>query len=279
MLKRILIVFALILGVHFASAQRISYRGSEVGIGLGAGYYLGELNRKGHFSYATKPAAGLFYRYNVNPRFSYKANLVFGTLIGDDSRTGIPASIQRNAHFKSAVNELAAEIEFNFLNYVIGNHKTYFTPFVFGGIGFFRMNPKAQAGNNWVALQPLGTEGQGTSLSGDKPYKLFQPCLPFGVGVKAWIASRIGLTVEWGWRKTFTDYIDDISKQYVDPTILAAENGQMAAYMSDTSLTPDNVSNVGKQRGDSSDKDWYSFALITLSFKLKNKVKSCSSYR
>lgn len=279
MLKRILI-FSLVLGIVLpAVSQRISYRGSEFGIGLGAGYYLGEMNRKGHFSYVTKPAAGLIYRYNVNPRFSYKANLIFGSLMGDDSRTGIPASIQRNQHFKSPITELAAELEFNFLNYVIGNHKTYFTPFVFLGAGVFRMNPKAQVGNNWVALQPLGTEGQGTSLNGDKPYKLFQACIPFGVGVKAWIASRIGITVEWGWRKTFTDYIDDVSKTYVDPVILGTENGALASYLSDTSLTPDNVSNVGKQRGDPSDKDWYSFALITLSFKLKNKVTTCSSYR
>ncbi|MCC7302307.1 MAG: hypothetical protein IT233_06675 [Bacteroidia bacterium] len=278
MLKKIVILLALLLPL-LPAAQNINYRGSEFGLGLGAGYYLGELNRKGHFSYVTRPAAGLIYRYNINPRFSFKGNLVFGTLQGDDSRTGVPSSVQRNAHFKSPVTELAAEIEFNFLNYVIGNHKTYFTPFVFGGIGLFRFNPKAQLGNNWVALQPLGTEGQGSSLNGDKKYALIQPALPFGLGVKAWISSRIGITVEWGWRKTFTDYIDDVSKTYVDPTVLAVENGPVASYFSDTSLTPDNISNVGKQRGDATDKDWYSFALITLSFKLKNKVTTCSSYR
>ena len=279
MVRKILIAIAILSGVQKIEAQRTTYKGSEFGVMIGASYYLGELNRKGHFSNVTRPAAGLLYRYNFNPRFSAKANLLFGTLAGDDSRSGIPANIQRNIHFKSPLTELAAELEFNFLNYEIGNHKTYFTPFVFGGIAIFKMNPKAQAGNNWVALQPLGTEGQGTSLSGSKPYQLLQPSLPFGLGVKAWIASRIGITIEWGWRKTFTDYIDDVSKTYVDPVQLGIEKGPTAAYLSDTSLTPETVSNVGKQRGDPSDKDWYSFAGVTLSFKLKAKVSSCSSYR
>lgn len=274
--------FLMILSLTFLFsglfAQQKSYRGSEVGLFIGCSYYLGDLNRNGHFNSLTRPAGGLVYRYNFNPRFSVKGNLFMGTLMGDDARSGVPAQEFRNLHFKSPVTEFGANLEFNFLNYVIGHPKTPFTPYVFGGVGVFFMSPKAQLGNNWYALQPLGTEGQGTSLSDEKRYSLTQVCLPFGIGVKAWIASRVGLSLEWGFRKTFTDYIDDVSTRYVDPVILASSNGSAAAYFSDTSLSPDHSQNVGKQRGDPSTKDWYSFAGLILTFKLKNRAPKCVSY-
>ncbi len=281
MIRNFALLALLFTLVTQASIAQKTYRGSEFGLFIGGGYYLGELNRKGHFNSMTRPGGGLVYRYNFNPRISLKSNLIFGTLIGDDSRSGVPSQVQRNAHFKSPMTELAAELEFNFINYVIGNQKTYFTPFVFGGVAIFRMNPRGQTAfnSNWYNLQPLGTEGQGTSLNSSKKYNLFQPALPFGFGIKAWIASRIGITLEWGFRKTFTDYIDDVSKTYVDPAVLAIENGNLSAYFSDTSLVPDHAANVGKQRGDPSDKDWYSFAGLSLMFKLRNRYTTCQNYK
>lgn len=270
---------ALVLLVAAGSifAQRGS-RSSEFGIFLGGSYYLGELNPNGHFNSLTQPAGGVVYRYNFNPRFSLKANLLFGNVMGDDARSGVPSQITRNSSFKSPINELAAEMEFNFLPFTTGDPKTPFTPYVFGGVAVFKFNPQGQIGNNWYALQPLGTEGQGTPLSSDKKYKLIQLSLPFGVGCKFNVAKRIGVSVEWGFRKTFTDYIDDVSKTYVDPGQLASYNGSAAAYFSDTSVNTTPGSNVGKQRGDSSTKDWYSFAGIMITFKLKGRNPQCYTY-
>ncbi len=278
MKKLVLAILFPALMPTFLLAQK-NYRGSEFGLFLGGSYYLGDLNRNGHFNSFTKPAGGIIYRYNFNPRLSFKANMLFGTLFADDARSGVPAQEQRNLHFKSPLTELAGEIEFNFMNYVIGSHRTLFTPYVFVGIAGFKFNPKAQVDGNWFALQPLSTEGQETTFNGQKRYKLNQLAIPFGVGVKAWISSRVGLALEWGWRKTFTDYLDDVSTTYVDPVRLGVERGPVASYFSDTGTMAGTGINVGKQRGDPSDKDWFSFAGVSLMFKLRNRYQSCNSYK
>ena len=277
MRKNIFFALILLVASQSAFAQKGS-RSSEFGIFLGCSYYLGELNPRGHFNSLTQPAGGVVYRYNFNPRFSLKANLLFGNVMGDDSRSDVPSQLTRNYSFKSPITELGAELEFNFLPFTTGDPKTPFTPYVFGGAAVFKFNPQGQIGNNWYALQPLGTEGQGTPLNNDKKYKLIQMSLPFGVGLKFNIATRVGVSLEWGFRKTFTDYIDDVSKSYVDPAQLAAYNGATAAYFSDTSVNTTPGTNVGKQRGDASTKDWYSFAGIMLTFKLRGKNMKCYSY-
>jgi hypothetical protein len=260
-----------------AFAQKNTKRYQEFGIFLGGSYYIGDLNRA-HLNSLTQPAGGVVYRYNFNPRFGIKGNLLFGSVKGDDSQSGVNSQITRNLSFKSPVTELAAEMEFNFLEYTLGNSRTPWTPYVFGGVAGFRFNPQGQIGDNFYNLQPLGTEGQETVANSSKRYRLMQVSLPFGIGVKATISKMIGVSVEWGWRKTFTDYIDDCSKTYVDPQILMAAYGPLSAYLSDPSINTDHSQNIGKQRGNSSTKDWYSFAGIMITFKLRAKEHRCHSY-
>jgi hypothetical protein len=89
------------------------------------------------------------------------------------------------------------------------------------------------------------------------------------------LARRIGLVMEWGMRKTFTDYIDDVSTTYANPVDLAA-NGPAAVALGDRSLVPQD--NTGRQRGNPRNKDWYCFTGLTLTFQLSDKPKSCSAY-
>jgi hypothetical protein len=126
-------------------------------------------------------------------------------------------------------------------------------------------------------LQPLGTEGQGLEGGATKKkYKLTQVSIPFGVGAKANLSKNIGISFEWGMRKTFTDYLDDVSKRYYDPVALGAARGGTAAVMSDPSIGTDAAfSNRGRQRGNATTKDWYSFAGIALTFKLKEPQEKC----
>jgi hypothetical protein len=128
----------------------------------------------------------------------------------------------------------------------------------------------------WYALQPIGTEGQGTTFAGGKRYSLTQFCIPFGAGLKVNIAKRASLALEWGLRKTFTDYMDDVSGKYVDPFLLASERGPVAAALSDRSLVKEGGNNTGRQRGNAYTKDWYSFAGIIFTFKLK-KDEECDA--
>jgi hypothetical protein len=162
------------------------------------------------------------------------------------------------------------------LPFVTGSKKySIMTPYVFAGVAVYHFNPLGFYENRWVALQPLGTEGQGSSFSGEKTYSLTQFAIPFGVGVKVSTARRVSINLEWGLRKTFTDYLDDVSGKYADKFLLASEKGTTAAALSDRSLTTEGGSNTGRQRGNSLSKDWYAFAGVIISFKLKGTEGQC----
>ncbi len=70
----------------------------------------------------------------------------------------------------------------------------------------------------WVDLKPLRTEGQGL-IPGREEYKLTQLNIPMGIGVKYFLTETFHVSSEVLHRKTFTDYIDDVSTNYVDPDI------------------------------------------------------------
>ena len=255
---------------------KISPQTSEIGLFLGGSYYTGDLNPSGHFNRFTRPAFGLLYRVNFNPRMSAKAIGSFGIIEGDDAYSRNDAHKNRNLSFRSKVMEFAVEGEFNFLPFTTGSKKLAITtPYVFAGVAVYHFNPMGLYQGHWVPLQPLGTEGQGSSFSSDKPYSLTQFAIPFGVGLKVSTAKRVSINLEWGLRKTFTDYLDDVSGKYVDPALLASEKGIVAAALSDKSITQEGGSNAGRQRGNAFTKDWYAFAGVIISFRLKGKEGQC----
>lgn len=277
MKKQLFILSIGLLIVLTSSAQR-KKRSAEVGVFLGGSYYIGEINPTAHLNQFTKPAGGFVFRYNMNPRLSARLNFLAGRIEGHDSFSSSEAALQRNLNFKSPINELSLQLEFNFFDYAIGNEKRKFSPYLFLGIAGFKFNPQGQLANGaWVALQPLGTEGQGLDGGASKKkYKLIQLSIPFGVGAKVNLSKNIGISFEWGMRKTFTDYLDDVSKKYYDPTVLAATRGGTAAVLSDPSIGTDpGYSNTGRQRGNPTNKDWYSFVGIALTIKLKEKRETC----
>lgn len=248
---------------------------SELGVMLGGMYYIGDLNRFGHFK-GTQPAAGLIYRYNVNSRLAVRANVSYGNVIGDDAWAKSPVIKNRNLNFKSDIFELAAGVEFHYMPFKLGGKKSRGgkqyrgTAYLLAQIALFRMNPKTMHNGEWIFLQPLGTEGQGTSLNAKGHYGLFQMSVPLGVGVKLALGRRAALGIEYGIRKTFTDYLDDVgADSYVDPAELALTNGPLSAALSNRSL---DGSRYGK-RGTSATKDWYSFFGLTFTFRLGDPEK------
>jgi hypothetical protein len=249
---------------------------NEFGIFLGGSYYIGDLNPYQQFK-NTRPAAGLVYRKNMNYRYAMKYALNYGKLTASDAKSGDAAQKARNLNFMTNLWEATAQFEFNFFPFETSNWKTPATPFVFIGLSAFRFNPKANVNGSYVALRDLGTEGQGTAYYKRKKYSTIQPSIPFGIGLKSTLGKHIGVAFEWGMRKTFTDYIDDVSKTYVDPTILAAEKGPLAAQLSDRS-NAGYISGTERQRGNSRNKDWYSFAGVTLTFKISDPRDPCPAY-
>ena len=250
---------------------------TEIGVLLGTSYYLGDLNTT-HFN-SSSFAAGLVIRKNIDKRFSYKAELLYLNIAADDRENSTDTiAIDRGLHFRSAVYELSAQIEFNFLPYDPGNPLHTWTPFIYTGISLFHFNPQAEnKEGEWVDLQPLGTEGQGTAVVGSKEYSLTQVAIPLGGGVKIAVNPSFNIILEYGIRKTFTDYLDDVSTDFVGSSPAAASNDYPVEMSSQSELMsdPNGTHSRGVQRGDPTKDDWYSFAGITLSFKLNNNTKGC----
>ena len=186
----------------------------------------------------------------------------------------------RNLHFRSDIFEVSGQIEINFLSYEIGDQRRYFTPYLFLGIGVFRFNPQAELNGRWFDLQPLGTEGQG--IDGfENRYPLTQVSIPFGVGYKFNLWGSFGAAVEWGIRRTFTDYLDDVSTNYVNPSILQEENGPLAAELADRSFVALGAdgTNTDMQRGETNRNDWYIFTGFMITYKIgQPRIKCPGAY-
>lgn len=271
-LKRYITILLLIAMGSAAAAQNLLER-SEVGLVGGGMNYLGDLNDQSMFG-KVNLAGGLVGRINIDNRWAVSFGGSYGHIEG-----GNPDVVaRRNLSFCSYVAEGFVRGEFNFFPYGLhhGTQKRA-TPYIFCGIGLFKFNPQAAYTDSlygvttWYDLQPLATEGQGTSAYPDRmKYQLMEVCMPFGIGYRWRISPSVHLTVEYGWRKTWTDYLDDVSTTYVGADVLNGPDGggQMAAILADRSgeVVPGYVNGAGIKRGDDSLPDWYSFFNVSLSF-------------
>jgi len=195
---------------------------------------------------------------------------------------------QRNMDFKSNMWEAYAAIEFFPIMYLMRNDEDYdprFRPYIFGGVGMFHFNPKGtlkdQNGNvTWHDLQPLSTEGQGFPQYPDKKvYKLTQMNIPFGGGFKYIVSDKVNLGLELLYRKTFTDYIDDVSTTYIDGNDfyanLPAADAAIAYRISDKTVglvTPGvGRYSPGTQRGNPNNNDAYFSFLLKLGIRFGDR--------
>lgn len=261
-------LFLNVFAFSFAWGQRANARWkSEFGLMLGGSYYIGELNPNGN-PMESKLAFGALYRYNVHSRMALRANVMYGQVQGYDSHSKLAFNKNRNLDFQSKMYEVGAGVEFNYFPFQIGHERYKGTPYLLAEIALFHMNPTSKYNGEKIELQSLGTEGQGSSLSSRGNYSKTQISFPIALGVKFSIGKNIALNFEYGIRKTFTDYLDDVSAaRYVDPVQLAAENGPLAASFSNKSL---NGARIAK-RGNPGTKDWYSFYGIMVTFRLGRK--------
>lgn len=271
-----LICFFFILG-DFAFAQATKFdKSREFGIIAGTAYYLGEVNPNNHFGTRLKFSGGLSYRNNISKRWTVKASMLYGQVEAWDADSKDPWIVNRNLNFLNQFWEGSLQWELNYTDYQIGNKNHNLSPYLFAGFGYFSMKPQGNWEGNLYELQPLGTEGQGM-IGGAERYKTGGLIIPYGVGFKFNLFAVVGMSVEWGFRKTWTDYFDDISTQYIEPNLLENENGDLAATLADQSLVKSGpgATNSGMQRGDPGRKDTYSFALISLNIRLNKKPNNC----
>ena len=266
-------IFMLSIGA-FAQGKKFQ-TSKEIGIIGGTAYYIGDLNNR-HFGGDLSIGGGFMYRNNLDRRWSIKGQLFIGRFAASDADSNDEWQQNRNLSFRNDIIEGAIQAELNFIPYQIGNSRTPWSPYLFLGAAFYSHKPQAEFNGQWYELQPLGTEGQGTTEGGNK-YAVNGIAFPFGAGIKVNIFSVAAASIEWGMRKTYTDYLDDVSSVYVSPAVLADENGVLAATLADRSIQREGQfdDNTGQQRGDSGRRDWYSFANFTLSFRIGKKPTTC----
>lgn len=175
----------------FLSSFGLYGQRSEVGFGIGTFNYTGDLVRTYNFSYS-RPAATVFYRSNLSKVVSFRAGITAGQLSGSDKRPIDAFARQRNASFDIFLMEASTVMEYHFLNWRDDKFQLRFTPYIFGGLGLF-----------------------GISGNGEKPaeYSNVQGAVPFGLGVKYIVNPKWYLSLEFGMRKTFFDYLDNVSDE------------------------------------------------------------------
>lgn len=312
--------------VASASAQaKKKFKGKpiEAGFTLGGSNYLGDLSQNIAMG-ETKLMGGLICRFHYNDFLTLRGNAVFGQISGNDQNfkneiafthkdnSDNPEDItrgQRNLNFRSNIMEFSAIGEWNLLGYEESTKTRPFTPFLFAGIGVFKFNPLAQFqyqdglkdatgalvhnaqlaqfDGQWIELQTLSTEGQETTKFNDrKRYNLTQVSIPLGFGFKKQVDDYWAYGIELGIRKTFTDYLDDVSIDYVDDQIVGGANGYLAAAMKDRSAEQINPNTglpyekfyMGNPRGSTKGSDFYMFLNFTITRKIMGGKTVCFQF-
>ena len=312
--------------VATASAQaKKKFKGKpiEAGFTLGGSNYFGDLSKTVAIG-ESHLMGGLICRFQYNDFLTLRGNAVYGAISGDDKNfkddiafthtdaADAPIEItrgQRNLNFRSDILEFSAIGEWNLLGYEESTRTRPYTPFLFAGIGVYKFNPKSQFfymdgvrdatgalihnaqlqqfDGQWIELQTLSTEGQETTKFNDrKRYNLTQVSIPLGVGFKQQVDDYWAYGIEFGVRKTFTDYLDDVSIDYVDDQIVGGANGYLAAAMKDRSseLTNPNTGlpyerfYMGNPRGSMKGSDYYMFLNFTLTRKIMGGKTVCFQF-
>jgi len=210
----------------------------------------------------------LMYKYAV----ALRLEVTLGHVKADDKslesvKTTTYGRYERNLSFKSKINEVALIAEIHpryFKKFDDGDKLPRLSPYLMGGIGFFKFKPQAKLNDEWVNLQPLSTEGQGFAEYPDrKPYNLTQLVIPVGIGVKYKINPLLNISLECASRILFTDYLDDVSTTYIDPSLyshyFSGSQLNNALLLNDRQkeLNPTHNSSIGWQRGNPGNNDSY----------------------
>ncbi len=274
-------------GLHFGPSFFLGDMGGNVGKGT---HFVKDLN----FNF-TKLMKGAFITVYPADWIGFRVNANYTYLEADDniiSTKGVDElwRKQRNLDFKSDVWELQAGVEIypTMLLKKYSDYEPRLRPYGFIGGGIFHFNPKgsitdANGKKTWYTLHNLHTEGQGFKEYPDrKEYKLTQFNIPVGAGLKYYLSDRINFSTELLYRKSFTDYIDDVSTFYIDPALFAnylnATDANIARQIHDKVIgivTPGTTRYTeGTERGNPKNADAYFSVIVKFGVRLGNIYES-----
>ncbi|MEO6820469.1 MAG: DUF6089 family protein [Ginsengibacter sp.] len=224
--------------------------------------YQGDLQDKQFTFSQSHLAGGLGLSYNITDHFAIRSAFTLGKVSADDKFT---KNKIRNLNFTSGISEFQLGLQYNLFSL----ESMAFSPYLFVSAAVFHFNPYTFDGNgDKYYLQPLSTEGQGF-IDGRQKYELTQFAIPIGAGIKFALSENINIGVEFGFRKLYTDYLDDVSTAYVDKNLLELNRGPKAvelAYRGGEIKPNPPYPKDGETRGHSP-KDWYYITAFTLSYR------------
>ena len=235
--------------------------------------YIGDLQSKVYTTQQSNGAFGAGLQYDLSSHFSVLGNGSFGRISAADGYSNQADLRARNLNFESKIYEGNLLLEYNLFD--LRAHRL--TPYVFAGVALFHFNPYAyDTTGKKVYLRYLSTEGEGLAAYPDrKMYALFQMSIPFGGGIKFRISDRVVLAYEIGMRKTFTDYLDDVSSTYVSQAALLAAKGPEAvemAYRGNELKDGAAYPAAGSIRGHAKTKDWYYMSGLRVTIALNDAM-------
>jgi hypothetical protein len=250
----------------------------DYGVRLGASNYLGDIGGKektrrdfiADMKLAkTRWDGGIFVRYKLQPKLSLKMAFDYVRIEGDDKLSTNPGRMYRNFNFKNDLLDLALTGEFFFYEDPdLGNTYRYrnsFRAYIFGGVGGFYSNPKTIYNKEWVTLREYDIEGY--------DYKSILLNIPMGAGFYFTFDKKHRIGFEMNYRKTFSDYLDDISGNYPDANPGLAKDD---FYIRSKELPPDDAGayvshDWGMKRGDKTHKDAYMTMSLSYSYVIRGK--------
>lgn len=275
-----LIVFIIITLTYIsAKAQQI-----ELGMLFGTSNYLGDLSDEKINFKNTYFAASFFGRYNISNKMAVKGMISYGHISGDDKLSTNEASKLRNLNFYTDIYEFSAHFEYNLLKNDLKNLSNRpFIPYVFAGIGVFNFNPKSDSLGKVYELQPLATEGQGSTTYNDRiKYNLTEIMIPFGIGFRTRISDAFLIGFETGLRYTTTNYLDDVGGYYALNSVVKSNTGPAAAFFSDRSseIIPGYRFQDDDLRSNKRNfqNDIYFISGITISYMIRSKGQGCPNF-
>ncbi|MBK9735722.1 MAG: hypothetical protein IPO92_12450 [Saprospiraceae bacterium] len=240
---------------------------------LGAMYYQGDLSPR-PFDFSFGPGNmtfGISIGKDLKDWVSFHGRFMLGRLSGDDAFSNDANRRSRNLRFSTSLCEYGvySDLKINKLWKSLNKYKLRI--FLTIGLNLIHFNPRTFYNGQWVNLQAIGTEGQTLVGSGKEKYSLYGISRPIGIILEFDLSRHLLLGMEVTPRRTYTDYLDDVSGTYVNYDEMVAAGNQLGANLSNRTGEYFGTDNVrvptGTPRGNLKNNDWYT--LFALSFKYK----------
>ena len=248
----------------------LSARSQNLFVNLDGGFanYDGELQPRRYTFQQAHKGLGAGLGYELSPHITLSTELLYTKVSASDAYQHDSILKARNLNFTTGILEWNARVEYVLLD--LSDYRL--SPYIFAGLAIFHFNPYTyDTAGRKVFLKPLATEGEG--LAGRaKPYSLWQPSIPVGLGAKFALSDNVRVGLEVGLRKTFTGYLDDVHTTYVDEANLLTYKGPEAVELAyRTNELPKDAGvpypHQGALRGDGED-DWYYFTAVRISIRI-----------